>query len=223
MSRLVASATTVVFVATWLLTPAPAQEKAPTAEDALQRLKQGNARFVADKLDQKKDLGAKRRGDLAKGQRPFAIILACADSRVAPELVFDQGLGDLFVLRVAGNVTDPAILGSIEYGVEVLKAPLIVVVGHDKCGAVEAAIGGGELQGNLAKLIKEVQPGKDLPKDKEAALAAGVKNNALEQAARLTQQSTVIKDFASSKRIQIAAGVYSLKNGTVEWLEMPKK
>jgi carbonic anhydrase len=200
-----------------------AQEKTPTAEDALQRLKQGNARFAADKLDQKKDIGAKRRGDLAKGQRPFAVILACADSRVGPELIFDQGLGDLFVVRVAGNVTDPAILGSIEYAVEHLKAPLIVVVAHEKCGAVDAALSGGELHGNIAKLIKEVQPGKDLPKDKDAALAAGVKNNALEQAARLTQQSTVLKDFASSKRIQIAAGVYSLKNGTVEWLDLPKK
>jgi carbonic anhydrase len=88
---------------------------------------------------------------------------------------------------------------------------------------VDAALSGGELHGNIAKLIKEVQPGKDLPKDKDAALAAGVKNNALEQAARLTQQSTVLKDFASSKRIQIAAGVYSLKNGTVEWLDLPKK
>jgi carbonic anhydrase len=200
-----------------------AQEKAPTAEDALQRLKQGNVRFAADKLDQKKDIGAKRRGDLAKGQRPFAVILACADSRVAPELIFDQGLGDLFVIRVAGNVTDPAILGSIEYAVEHVKVPLIVVVGHEKCGAVDAALSGGELHGNLAKVIKEVQPGKDLPKDKDAALAAGVKNNVLEQAARLTQQSTVVKDFASSKRIQIAAGVYSLKNGTVEWLDLPKK
>lgn len=200
-----------------------AQDKGPTAEDALQRLKQGNARFAADKLDQKKDLGAKRRGDLAKGQKPFAVILACADSRVAPELIFDQGLGELFVVRVAGNVTDPAILGSIEYAVEHLKAPLIVVVGHEKCGAVDAALSGGELHGNLAKLIKEVQPGKDLPKDKEAALAAGVKNNVLEQTARLTQQSAILKDFASSKRIQIAAGVYSLNTGTVEWLDSSKR
>jgi carbonic anhydrase len=205
------------------LVPLQAQEKAPTGEEALQRLKQGNARFAADKLDQKKDISAKRRGDTAKGQQPFAIILGCADSRVPPELVFDQGLGDLFVVRVAGNVINPANLGSIEYAVEHFKVPLIVVLGHESCGAVEAAIAGGELPGNIAKLIKEVQPGKDLPKDKTAALAVGVKNNALEQAARLTQQSTILKDFAASKRVQIAAGVYSLKSGAVEWLELPKK
>src|SRR5262249_7971690 len=143
-----------VVVVSGLTAFSAAQEKAPTAEEALQRLKQGNARFVADKLDQKKDIGGKRRGDLAKGQRPFAIILSCADSRVPPELVFDQGLGDLFVVRVAGNVTDPVVLGSIEYGVQVLKAPLIIVLGHESCGAVQAAIAGGELPGNIAQFVK---------------------------------------------------------------------
>src|SRR6516165_380132 len=148
-----------------ILQPLQAQEakpKQPSPEEALKRLKEGNSRFVADMLAER-NLGRNRRAELAKGQAPFAIILGCADSRVAPELLFDQGLGDLFVVRVAGNVTDPAILGSIEYAVEHLKAPLIVVVGHEKCGAVDAALSGGELHGNIAKLIKEVQPGKDLP------------------------------------------------------------
>jgi carbonic anhydrase len=199
-----------------------AQEATPTAEGALKLLKDGNARFVADKLA-KRDTGAKRRAELAKGQKPYAIVLACADSRVAPELIFDQGLGELFVLRVAGNVTDPAILGSIEYAAENLKSPLVVVLGHESCGAVAAALPGTELPGNLGKLIKEVHVGKDLPKDKTAAVAAGVKTNALYQMGQLTQQSTVLKEFAASKRIRIVAGVYSLSTGEVSWLDASTK
>ncbi len=99
-----------------------AQAPGDPAEAALVRLKQGNARFVADKPTAGKDL-AKRRAEVAKGQRPFAIILACADSRVAPELIFDQGLGDVFVVRVAGNVTNPDIIGSMEYAVETFNPP----------------------------------------------------------------------------------------------------
>src|SRR5262245_24451061 len=150
----------------------PAQAPADPAAAALAKLKEGNGRFVGGKA-MTKGIDVKERAELVKGQQPFAIVLTCADSRVAPELVFDQGLGQLFVLRVAGNVCDPNILGSIEYGVEHLKSPLIVVMGHEKCGAVAAAIGGGELHGNLGKLIKEVHVGKDLPKDKAAAMTAG--------------------------------------------------
>src|SRR5260370_868323 len=134
--------------------------KQPTQEEALKRLKEGNSRFVADKLAER-NLGKNRRAELAKGQAPFAIILGCADSRVAPELLFDQGLGDLFVVRVAGNVTDPEILGSIEYALTELKAPLIVVLGHEECGAVKAALSEEQLSGNLAKLIARVHVGRE--------------------------------------------------------------
>ncbi len=105
-------------------------------------------------------LCARRRALLAKGQHPHAVILSCADSRVAPELLFDQGLGDLFVLRVAGNISDPFVLGSIEYAVEHLHAPLIVVLGHESCGAVAAALTKVDFPGNLGTLIKEVHVGK---------------------------------------------------------------
>src|SRR5439155_1280302 len=110
-----------------------------TGAQALERLKAGNTRFAADKSNPK-NIGKDRRAVLAKGQHPFAVVLTCADSRVAPELVFDQGLGDLFVLRVAGNIADPFVLGSIEYAVEHLHTPLIVVLGHESCGAVAAAL-----------------------------------------------------------------------------------
>src|SRR5207237_5372942 len=123
------------------MTVAPAVGKetgAPlTPDQALSRLVAGNQRFVAHKpTHPHEDLA--RRHDLAGSQHPFAVVLSCSDSRLPPELVFDQGLGDLFVIRVAGNITDAAVIGSIEYAVEHLHAPLIVVLGHEKCGAVTA-------------------------------------------------------------------------------------
>jgi carbonic anhydrase len=208
-----------------LLHTVPAQEKEPkqpTAEEALKRLKEGNDRFVADKLAEK-NLGKNRRAELAKGQAPFAIILGCADSRVTPELLFDQGLGELFVVRVAGNVTDPSILGSIEYAVEHLHSPLIVVIGHESCGAVKAALSGDKLEGNLAQLIKKVRIGEDLPTDKSAKLEAAIKNNAKYHATRLRKESPLINDFAATGRVRIVAATYSLKTGAVEWLETKKK
>jgi len=194
-----------------------AQEALPSPATALHRLKDGNARFVADK-PAKKDLGAKRRAELAKGQRPFAVVLTCSDSRVAPELIFDQGLGDLFVLRVAGNVTDPVVLGSIEYAVDHLKTPLVVVLGHEKCGAVAAAVEGGHPEGNLGKLIRHVHVG-----DNKGDAEAAVRTNVMYQAGQLTRESTVLKDFVSSKRVRLAAGVYSLKTGEVRWLDLAEK
>ena len=115
-------------------------DSAPTVSgpEALARLKAGNQRFVASKLQHPRQDG-KRRGELATSQHPFAIVLGCADSRTSPEVVFDQGLGDLFVLRVAGNVLNDETLGSIEYAVAHLGTPLILVLGHERCGAVKAA------------------------------------------------------------------------------------
>ena len=208
-----------VLLATLFLAASLARaEEAPSGAKALEQLKAGNARFTSDK-PVAKYLSKERRQELAVGQQPFAIILTCADSRVAPELVFDQGLGDLFVLRVAGNVADPVVLGSIEYAVEHLHSPLIVVMGHEKCGAVKAAIGGGQLEGNLGWLIKQIDVGRDLPNDPAARLDAAVKNNVLHQARLLTEKSAVIKEFAHSNRVNIVSAVYSLETGKVKWLD----
>ncbi len=212
-----------LVVLAWLCIPSllTAQESQPTPETAFKRLKDGNARFAADQLA-KKDIGGKRRAELAKGQRPFAVILACADSRVAPELIFDQGLGDVFVLRVAGNVSNPEIIASIEYAVTQFKTPLIVVLGHSQCGAVGAAIDGKPLEGNLGKLIERVHVGKDLPKAKDDALAAGIKTNVLYHAKELTKQSKVLEEFVSGQRVRLVAGIYSLETGEVDWMEVRK-
>jgi len=199
--------------------PANGQEKsALTAEQALERLKKGNEKFVADNSQPQK-LGAERRRELAKGQHPFAIVLTCADSRVAPEYIFNQGLGDIFVLRVAGNIADPFVLGSMEYAVEHLHSPLIVVLGHSKCGAVDAAMGTSKPGGNLGKVITEVHVGKDLPAEKPAALDAAIANNVRHQAELLTKRSDVVKEFVEHKKVRIVSGVYSLATGKVEWLE----
>jgi carbonic anhydrase len=198
---------------------ASGQEKPLTPEAALQRLKDGNARFVSD-MNVKKDTGTARRIELAKGQSPLAVILTCADSRVAPELVFNKGLGDLFVLRVAGNVVDDShgMLGSAEYAVLQLKAPLIVVMGHENCGAVAAVLKGKSAPGNLGRLLKSIRVGKDLPRDKKAALAAATQANTRFQAGEMILQSEVLKEFAESGRILIVPAVYSLTTGEVTWL-----
>jgi carbonic anhydrase len=204
------------------LLPAAAEEKALTPEAALQRLKDGNARFAADKPTVK-DLGTKRRIELTEKQQPFAVVLTCSDSRVVPEFIFDAGLADVFTISLAGNVTGPSVIASMEYAVGELKTPLIAVVGHTNCGAVDAALKGKELPSdNLKHLIGLIHLGDSLPKDKQAAREAAVRANVLYHTKELTRQSTILKDFAAAGRIKIVAGVYVLKTGAVEWLELPK-
>ncbi len=201
----------------------PAPEAGPTADEALKRLKEGNARFVAD-TPKEAVLGSKKRIELAQGQRPIAVILTCADSRAAPEIVFDKGLGVLFVIRVAGNVGGPEVYASIEYALAELKTPLIVVLGHTNCGAVGAALKDKEQPSeNLKQLVGLIHTGSDLPKDKDAALDAAVRNNVQHQTQLLTKQSKIIQDFADSGRVKIVPAVYDLKSGAVNWLEMPGK
>ena len=133
----------------------------PTPDQAMTMLTDGNARFVAGKLTHPHET-AERRTEVAKGQKPFAVILACADSRVGPEVIFDAGLGDLFVVRVAGNIADDTVLGSIEYAVEHLGSPLIVVCGHERCGAVQATVdtlkSNQPPPGHLGALIDPIKP-----------------------------------------------------------------
>src|SRR5678816_4607625 len=147
-----ASGTTVIGMALGACAPAQVSEAPVTnADEALQRLLEGNQRYAANKSIDLNE-SQSRRVEMAKGQNPFATIFSCVDSRVPPELIFDRGLGDLFVIRTAGHVIDQAVLGSLEYGVEELKIPLLMVLGHEKCGAVKATIdtiaSGGEAPGS---------------------------------------------------------------------------
>ncbi len=197
-----------------------AERAAITPQEAWEKLTAGNDRFVRN-VSQSKDIGTKRRQQLSNGQKPFAVVLTCADSRLAPEYIFNQGLGDLFVLRVAGNIADPYVLGSVEYALEHLHVPLVVIVGHDKCGAVEAALGQKKPTGNLGKLIGEIEVGKDLPAGKEVALATAVKRNARHQARLFTERSDLIKEYVATKKVRIVSGVYQLASGRIAWLDEP--
>jgi carbonic anhydrase len=201
----------------------PVADAAPTADEALKRLKEGNARFVAD-TPKEAEVGSKKRIELAQGQRPIAVALTCADSRAAPEIIFDKGLGVLFVIRVAGNVGGPEVYASIEYALAELKTPLIVVLGHTSCGAVGAALKGKEQPSdNLKQLVDLIYTGDDLPKDKGAALDIAMRNNVQHQARLLTKQSKIIQDFAESGRVKIVPAVYDVKTGVVNWLEPRRK
>jgi carbonic anhydrase len=209
----------VAWIVAWLAFSVQAADKpSAAAEQAWQCLKDGNERFAADRLGGK-DVGSARRQELTAGQHPFAIVLSCADSRVPPEIIFDRGLGDLFVVRVAGNISEPFAVGSIDYAVEHLHVPLIVVLGHEKCGAVAAALGEDKPGGNLGKLIGQIHVGEHLSANKDEALADSVENNVRFQVRLLTERSAVIREHAKQKQLQIVAGVYGLATGKVRWLE----
>ncbi len=197
---------------------------------ALAKLKAGNARFANDKLAIRNLDTERRKKLLTEGQKPFAVILTCSDSRVAPEYIFDQGLGEIYVLRLEGNVAGPGIIGSVEYAVQNFPTcSLVVVMGHENCGIVKAALEPARLpvepgapESHLSWLTKQVEPGTDLPKGAKEALAAAIKNNAIRQSQLLSEKSPVIREFVQSNRIQIVPAVYSLSAGKVDWLEAPK-
>ena len=187
--------------------------------EALQRLKTGNQRFVASKL-QHPHQSAARRTELATSQHPFAIVLGCADSRTAPEVVFDQGLGDIFVIRVAGNVLNDETLGSIEYGVEHLGAQLIVVLGHERCGAVKAAreliAAKVEAPGHIQSLIKAIQPAVETTVGADVEATARV--NVLNVARSLRTSAPILKERVAAGKITVIGAHYDLDTGAVAFL-----
>jgi carbonic anhydrase len=187
-----------------------------SAEDALAKLKEGNARFTAGDVSQGKPTSA-RRAEIAQAQHPFAVVLGCADSRTSPEIIFDENLGDLFVVRTAGNLVDDHGLGSIEYAVEHLGARLIVVLGHERCGAVKAALGSEHAPGHVDSLVADIQPAVKAAKGKPGdALDATVAANALGMAAAVKEKAEL---GALAKDVKVVAAVYDLDTGKVEWLK----
>lgn len=186
-------------------------------EVALQKLIEGNNRFTSGKLAAR-DLGAGQREELLKGQNPFAVIVSCSDSRVPPELLFDQALGDLFVVRTAGNVVDEIAAGSVEYAVEHLHTPLVVVMGHENCGAVKAAVDGGEAAGSIGAIIDKIGPSLARAKAAGAACAqlyeAATDENILATLREL-QKSPVIQHLLASGQLALAGAKYHLGSGEV--------
>ena len=178
------------------------------SQKALKQLKEGNARFVSGNLTPKDDYAALRE-KLSAGQHPFAVVLCCSDSRVAPEIIFDQKLGDLFVIRNAGNIVDEEVLGSIEYAVEHLETPLVVVMGHSACGAVTATCQGGDLPGHIIDLAKRIKPSINT--------SCCINDNARSHARRMAQmieEDEIIHHVGA----KVIAAFYDIQSGKVEWL-----
>lgn len=180
------------------------------------RLVEGNNRFVADKLDGKLQ-NSSRRGQLTGGQEPYAIILSCADSRVVPELAFDAGLGELFVVRVAGNIANSSSLASIEYAVAHCGSKMIVVLGHQSCGAVTAAVAGGDNGYSLNHLLSHITPAIAASAD-GAEVNDVVRKNAELTAKELVSRSSIIKNAVENEGVQILPAYYNLDSGKVDFL-----
>lgn len=195
----------------------------PSAEEVIARLKEGNASFVAGKT-QHPHQGLDRVRALAEGQHPMATLLSCSDSRVPDELVFDQGFGDLFIVRVAGNVADTDELGTVEYGVDHLGTPLLVVLGHTRCGAVTAVATGAELHGHLPELVDNIQPAvaaeraKSPNADPKALVEPAIVRNVLQSMADILVKSPLVRARVKSGRAHVVGALYRVEDGTVEWL-----
>lgn len=190
-----------------------------TPQEALTRLKDGNARFVNDAL-KGVPLNRARRQVLASGQEPYAIVLSCADSRVPPEHIFNAGLGELFVVRTAGEVADHAVLASVEYAAEHLHSPLLVVMGHESCGAVKAATDsadGHELGAHLEYLVKHIKPAVNRAHDQPEAerLHAAILANVEEVINEVVHDSPIVSHLLDAGEMQVVGGYYELASGRV--------
>jgi carbonic anhydrase len=201
-----------------------------SAQEALEGLIAGNRRFVADAHERSVVTTAARRAQLVGGQSPRAVILGCADSRVPSEIVFDQGLGDLFVTRVAGNIAAPSQVGSIEYAVEQLGTRLVVVLGHSNCGAVQATIDAleqrhGSGSSNLDLIVDHIRPAVQAVLEQRADLPArelmqlAVRANVTIAANQLRQHAALLQPHLASAELLIVGAQYSLETGAVEFFD----
>ncbi len=200
-----------------------------SAQDALARLQQGNERFVSGVSSIDKPISQIREKSISDSQAPFAIILGCSDSRVPAEIVFDQGLGDLFVIRVAGNIVAPSQIGSVEFAVEQFGTPLVVVLGHSNCGAVHATIdvlqSSAETQSkNLHSIVKRIRPivepllHTDLNNNKEQLVEACIRANILAAVNHLSSGSQMLESYLLQGKINIVGAEYSLQTGKVDFI-----
>ena len=201
--------------------PVPKPENVMSPDAALERLMQGNARYI-DGVSRRHDFKHEREA-LSAGQNPFAAILSCADSRIAPEYCFDSARGDLFVCRIAGNFASDEMTASLEYAVQVLNTPLIMVLGHEACGAVDATIksvkDGTTLPGHLPSLVAALKPAVDAVKnDSGDMLVNAIKRNVALNVDKLKTAPPILKAFADNKKIRIVGGVYELRTGKVNLL-----
>ncbi|MGW8310132.1 MAG: carbonic anhydrase [Thiogranum sp.] len=201
-----------------------------TASEAIARLKEGNKRFVAGVRSIDSIVKQIQRADLVSGQTPFAIVLGCSDSRVPAEIVFDQGLGDLFVIRVAGNVVAPSQIGSVEFAVEQYGTKLVVVLGHTMCGAVKATIDelrsvSKEQSRNVQSIVSRIRPvveplyHTELGQQPDQLLSAAIRANILASVNQLRHGSETLEQLVQQGDLQIIGAEYSLETGEVRFLD----
>ena len=201
-----------------------------SAQQALQLLREGNQRFVAESPSRDTVESRARRLELAKGQEPFAAILGCSDSRVPVEIIFDQGLGDLFVIRVAGNIVAPSLIGSVEFAAEQFGTRLVVVLGHTRCGAIEATL--QQLQRpvenqshNLHSIVDFIRPGivgllsTDLKNDHDALVHEACRANIRASVNHLRHGSNIIENLTKNAGLMVVGAEYSLETGVVDFFE----
>lgn len=193
-------------------------ETAVTGDSALTELKSGNDHHTRHQYSHPHENLARQR-ELTSGQHPHAEILSCADSRVPPEIIFDQGLGDLFVVRVAGNVAADTEIASLEYGAEHLHIPLLVVLGHESCGAVTAAVQGGPPEGHIGALVDLIKPAVEQTRGSPGdPVANAVKANVELVVKQLRSSTPLLSELVAHGKLKVVGGVYSLETGKVTWL-----
>lgn len=196
---------------------AAVNEPTMSAGDALKALLEGNQRFVAGKLEHPNQSIA-RRGEVAKGQHPFAAVLACSDSRTAPEIMFDRGLGDLFVVRVAGNVADQVVIESLDYSVKHLGVRAVMILGHNRCGAVTAAVAGHEEEGDVGPMLSELRPAVEATKGMAGDPVENAVRENVEIVVKKLADSPELAAMVKSGELKVIGGIYDLDTGKIEML-----
>jgi carbonic anhydrase len=201
-----------------------------SAAAALERLREGNQRFVSDDVSEDTVTNRNHRAGAATPQNPFAIILACSDSRVPTELIFDRGIGDLFVIRVAGNIVAPSQIGSIEYAVKQFGTRLVVVLGHSNCGAIiatlqELALKDAHRSPNLRAIVDRIRPaiepvlGEDSDVEDEAVIGHCVRANVRASVVRLQHGSLILEQLIEAGDLDVVGAEYSIETGTIDFFE----
>lgn len=199
-------------------------------DKALELLKEGNKHYIESTVNDAEINIRTRRESTEEGQSPFAVVLGCSDSRVPAELVFSQGLGDLFVVRVAGNIIAPSQIGSIEFACQNFGTQLIVVLGHSHCGAIKATVDSllsspGDISPNIASIVEELLPAvrpvveKHECDDKDHLVHQAMRANVEQSVSGLKMRSTVLRDMLNNKQIKIVGAEYSLETGAVEFYD----
>jgi len=214
------------ILAAVLAAPGLATTAAPgiSAGEALRLLKEGNSRYVDGKLQHPRQDRDRRALTAAQGQHPLAAILTCSDSRVPVEIIFDQGIGDIFAVRVAGNVAATDEVGSLEYAVDVRATPLVVVMGHTHCGAIRAVMDDAKLPPNIANLLEPIKPAVGKAReanpeaDKDVLFKAAITANIWQAVEDMLRLSPIIREKVRDGQAQVIGAIYDLDSGQVQWL-----